>query len=459
MLGNDQEAMTTDNGQRTTDNGNDQIKWDEYLEAVRSCQSIKLEGKIVKVAGIVAEGHGPGLSVGSLCSIKSSEDLNIQAEVVGFKDKRVIIMPFGEMRGIRPGSRIVDINKKPTIPVGDAYLGRVIDGLGRPIDGKGMIRTEKEYPIYGDVLNPLKREIIREATDVGVCSINALLTVGKGQRIAIMSGSGVGKSILMGMIARNTASDVTVIALIGERGREVREFIERSLGEEGLKKSAVIVATSDSPALVRIRGAYLATTLAEYFRDKGLDVILMMDSITRFAMSLREVGLAAGEPPSAKGYTPSVFTQIPKLVERAGTVEEGGSITGIYNVLVEGDDMSEPIADSVRSTVDGHIVLSRNLAYKGHYPAVDVLASISRVMRDVVEPEHLDNAKRMVEVLSTYRDAEDLINIGAYVDGSDPQIDFAKKLIGRINSFLRQDMYQKVTFKESVDGLKALFAD
>jgi len=261
------------------------------------------------------------------------------------------------------------------------------------------------------------------------------------------------------MIARNTASDVTVIALIGERGREVREFIERSLGEEGLKKSAVIVATSDSPALVRIRGAYLATTLAEYFRDKGLDVILMMDSITRFAMSLREVGLAAGEPPSAKGYTPSVFTQIPKLVERAGTVEKGGSITGIYNVLVEGDDMSEPIADSVRSTVDGHIVLSRNLAYKGHYPAVDVLASISRVMRDVVEPEHLDNAKRLVEVLSTYKDAEDLINIGAYVDGSDLQIDFAKKMIGRINSFLRQDMYQKVTFKESVDGLKTLFVD
>jgi len=288
---------------------------------------------------------------------------------------------------------------------------------------------------------------------------NALLTVGKGQRIAIMSGSGVGKSVLMGMIARNTASDVTVIALIGERGREVREFVERSLGEEGLKKSAVIVATSDSPALVRIRGAYLATTLAEYFRDKGLDVILMMDSITRFAMSLREVGLAAGEPPSAKGYTPSVFTQIPKLVERAGTVEKGGSITGIYNVLVEGDDMSEPIADSVRSTVDGHIVLSRNLAYKGHYPAVDVLASISRVMRDVVEPEHLDNAKRLVEVLSTYKDAEDLINIGAYVDGSDLQIDFAKKMIGRINSFLRQDMYQKVTFKESVDGLKTLFVD
>jgi flagellum-specific ATP synthase len=274
-----------------------------------------------------------------------------------------------------------------------------------------------------------------------------------------MSGSGVGKSVLMGMIARNTDADVTVIALIGERGREVKEFIERSLGEEGLKKSVVIVATSDSPALVRIRGAYLATTLAEYFRDKDLDVIFVMDSITRFAMSLREVGLAAGEPPSAKGYTPSVFTRIPKLVERAGTVEKKGSITGIYNVLVEGDDMNEPIADAVRSTVDGHIVLSRTLAYRGHYPAVDVLASISRVMIDIVDPEHLDNAKKLVKILSTYREAEDLINIGAYVDGSDPQIDYAKKMIGKINSFLQQDIYQKVTFKESVARLKGLFVD
>jgi len=435
------------------------IKWDDYFGAINSCQPIKLEGKIAKVAGIVAEGHGPGLSVGSLCTIKDSEDLNIQAEVIGFRDKRVIIMPFGEIRGIKPGSRIVGISGKPTAQVGDAYLGRVVDGLGRPIDGKGIIKKEKEYPIYGKVLNPLKREIIREGIDVGVCSINALITVGKGQRIAIMSGSGVGKSILMGMIARNTAADVTIIALIGERGREVREFIERSLGEEGLKKSVVIVATSDSPALVRIRGAYLATAQAEYFRDKGLDVILIMDSITRFAMSLREVGLAAGEPPSAKGYTPSVFTQIPKLVERAGTVEKRGSITGIYNVLVEGDDMSEPIADSVRSAVDGHIVLSRTLAYRGHYPAVDVLASISRVMRDIVDPEHLDNAKKLVKVLSTYREAEDLINIGAYVDGSDPHIDYAKKMIGKIDSFLQQDINQKVSFKESVAGLKELFTE
>ena len=434
-------------------------RWNKYLESANLCRPIRLVGKIVKVAGIVAEANGPGLSVGSLCDIINSEGRNIKAEVIGFNDKRVIVMPFGEMRGIEPGSRIVDISKRPVVKVGEAYLGRVIDGLGYPIDNKGPIRSEGEYPIYGNVLNPLKRKIIHEVIDVGVCSINALQTLGKGQRIAIMAGSGVGKSVLMGMIARNTSADVTVIALIGERGREVREFIERSLGEEGLKKSVVIVATSDSPALVRIRGAHLATTMAEYFKDKGLDVILIMDSITRFAMSLREVGLAAGEPPSAKGYTPSVFIQIPKLLERAGTVEKKGSITGVYTVLVEGDDMNEPIADSVRSTVDGHIVLSRDLAHRGHYPAIDVLASISRVMQDIIDHEHLDSAKKLIKVLATYREVEDLINIGAYVDGSDPKIDYAKKMIGKINTFLQQDINQKVTFKESVERLKALFAE
>ncbi|OEU70064.1 MAG: flagellum-specific ATP synthase FliI, partial [Desulfuromonadales bacterium C00003093] len=440
-------------------NDNYKIKWDKYFNAANSCQTVRLTGKIVKVAGIVAEANGPGLSVGSLCAIKNSEGLNIQAEVVGFNEKSIIIMPFGEMRGIKPGSQILAISKKPGVQVGEAYLGRVVDGLGRPIDGKGIIRGEKEYPIYADVLNPLKREIIHDVIDVGICSINALLTIGKGQRIAIMAGSGVGKSVLIGMIARNTSADVIVMALIGERGREVREFIEMTLGEEGLKKSVVVVATSDSPPLVRIRGAYVATTLAEYFRDKGLDVILVMDSITRFAMSLREVGLAAGEPPSAKGYTPSVFSEIPKLLERAGTVEKTGSITGIYNVLVEGDDMNEPITDCVRSVADGHIVLTRSLSHKGHYPAVDVLASISRVMKDIIDPEHYDNAKKLIEVLSTYRAAEDLIRIGAYVDGSDPEIDVAKKIIKKINSFLRQDIYQKVSFKESIDRLKDLFED
>jgi len=433
------------------------LDWDKYIEAVSSCRPFKLEGKVVKVAGIVAEANGPGLSVGSLCAIKNSDGQNIQAEVIGFNNQKVIIMPFGEMRGIEPGSRIVDISKKPTVSVGDAYLGRVVNGLGRPIDNKGMLRSQKEYAIYGNIQNPLKRKIIRDPIDVGVRSVNALHTVGKGQRIAIMAGSGVGKSVLMGMMARHTSADVIVIALIGERGREVREFIERNLGEEGLKKAVVVVATSDAPALVRIRGTHLATTLAEYFRDKGLDVLLIMDSITRFAMSLREVGLAAGEPPSAKGYTPSVFIQIPKLLERAGTIEKKGSITGIYNVLVEGDDMNEPVADAVRSTVDGHIVLSRDLAHKGHYPAVDVMASISRVMDDIVDRDHLDKARKLVKVLATYREAEDLINIGAYADGSDPQIDYAKKMIHKINSFLQQDIGQKATLKESVDLLQAMF--
>ena len=411
-------------------------------------------GKIVKVAGIVAEADGPGMSIGSLCSIKNRDGRNMPAEVIGFNDKSVIVMPFGEMRGIEPGSRIVDINKRPTVKVGEAYLNRVVDGLGTPIDGKGAIRANEDYPIYGNVFNPLKREIIHEVIDVGICSINAIHTLGKGQRIAIMAGSGVGKSVLMGMIARHTVADVIVIALIGERGREVREFIERNLGEEGLKKSVVVVATSDSPALARIRGAHLATTIAEYFRDIGLDVVLIMDSITRFAMSLREVGLAAGEPPSAKGYTPSVFMQIPKLLERSGNLEDAGSITGIYTVLVEGDDMNEPVADSVRSIVDGHIILTRDLANKGHYPAVDILSSISRVMFNIVESDHLDMARKLVKVVANYREAEDLINIGAYVDGSDPDIDFAKKMIHKINLFLQQDIHQNISLKDSISRLK-----
>jgi flagellum-specific ATP synthase len=433
---------------------NPKIEFNKYKEALRSCCPIKMGGKIVKVAGIVAEADGPGMSIGSLCSIKNRDGRNMPAEVIGFNDKSVIVMPFGEMRGIEPGSRIVDINKRPTVKVGEAYLNRVVDGLGTPIDGKGAIRANEDYPIYGNVFNPLKREIIHEVIDVGICSINAIHTLGKGQRIAIMAGSGVGKSVLMGMIARHTVADVIVIALIGERGREVREFIERNLGEEGLKKSVVVVATSDSPALARIRGAHLATTIAEYFRDIGLDVVLIMDSITRFAMSLREVGLAAGEPPSAKGYTPSVFMQIPKLLERSGNLEDAGSITGIYTVLVEGDDMNEPVADSVRSIVDGHIILTRDLANKGHYPAVDILSSISRVMFNIVESDHLDMARKLVKVVANYREAEDLINIGAYVDGSDPDIDFAKKMIHKINLFLQQDIHQNISLKDSISRLK-----
>ena len=439
-------------------NSCDEIDWSKYLESIRSTQSILQEGRVVKVTGIVAEANGPGLGIGSLCSIRNIEGQDIDAEVVGFRDNRVIVMPLGELRGVKPGSRIIYKTNKATVHVGDGYLGRVIDGLGRPLDGKGLVTADTEYPVYGKPLNPLKRDIIGDVLDVGIRSINALTTVGKGQRMAIMAGSGVGKSVLMGMIARNTSADVIIIGLIGERGREVREFVEKNLGDEGLKKSIVVAATSDTPALVRIRGTHIATALAEYFRDKGLDVILILDSITRYAMSLREVGLASGEPPSAKGYTPSVFNQLPKILERAGTVEKKGSITGIYTVLVEGDDMNEPIADAVRSITDGHIVLSRALSHKGHYPSVDVLASISRVMNDIVGKDHNDIAREFIRILSTYKDAEDFINIGAYADGSDPEIDHAKNKIHGINSFLQQGINESVSFDESIDRLMRLIS-
>jgi flagellum-specific ATP synthase len=431
--------------------------WEKYLRAVKDCRPMRQEGKVIKAAGLVLEASGPGLCVGSLCAVHTPEGHTVPVEIVGFKQGRVVAMPFGEVKGIKPGSRMVDLNRKSFAEVGKGFLGRVIDGLGCPLDAKGPVLSKVEYPIHGSPLNPLRRGIIHDVLDVGVRSINALATIGKGQRMAIMSGSGVGKSVLMGMIARNTAAAVSVIALIGERGREVREFLEGSLGKSGLQKSVVVVATADASPLVKIRATYLATAMAEYFRDQGLDVILMMDSVTRFAMALREVGLAAGEPPSSKGYTPSVFSEIPKLLERAGYLEAGGSITGIYNVLVEGDDMNEPISDSVRSVADGHIVLSRTLAHKGHFPAVDAMASISRVMKEIVTPEHREWAAKMIKTLAVYREAEDLINIGAYADGSDPEIDFAKKMIGKMNAFLQQGMDEKETFDESLRALKILF--
>lgn len=434
-----------------------EINWSRYIESLDKCRPIRPQGRIIKIAGIIAEANGPGLCIGSLCDIETAPGHVTRAEVVGFKDQKLLLMPFGELRGVKPGSRVIEITSRSTVPVGDGYIGRVVDGFGRPLDGKGEINPDAEYPVHGEVLNPLQRGIISEVMDVGIRAINALITVGKGQRIAIMAGSGVGKSVLMGMMARNTAADVSIIALIGERGREVKEFVEKKLGENGMKKSIVIASTSDTPALIRIRAAYFATALAEYFRDKGSDVLLVMDSVTRVAMSLREVGLAAGEPPTSKGYTPSVFTQMPKLLERAGNIEKKGSITGIYNVLVEGDDMSEPIADAVRSIVDGHIVLSRAISHKGHYPAIDVMSSISRVMKDIVAPDHLDRAREMIKTLAVYKDAEDLINIGAYQSGSDSEIDFAKKMIGQINAFLQQKIDEKAGFDESILRLNQLF--
>jgi flagellum-specific ATP synthase len=365
-------------------------------------------------------------------------------------------MPLGDLGGIGPGSVIIARKSQPIVKVGNDMLGRVVDGMGEPLDGKGPLMLDSEMPLYGKPYNPLKKRRIDEPLDLGIRSINGLLTVGKGQRMAIMSGSGVGKSVLLGMMARHTKADVNVIALIGERGREVNEFLERDLGEEGLKRSVVVTAISDQPSLIRIRGAYLATTIAEYFRDQGLDVLLMMDSITRFAMSMREIGLAVGEPPTTKGYTPSCFAKMPKLLERAGNTSSKGSITGLYTVLVEGDDLTEPVADTVRSIVDGHIVLSRDLAARGHYPAVDILRSVSRVMNDIVDEKHLSAARSIQSMTAVYEEARDLINIGAYVAGNNPEIDNAIGHIDSINGFLKQDINEKAAIEQAVAQMGAI---
>ena len=423
----------------------------KHIASLKDTDPIQVRGKVTNIVGLVVEGHGPGSCMGGMCEIysKGVSD-SIMAEVVGFRDKRVLLMPLGDLGGIGPGSTIIARKSNPSAKVGDELLGRVIDGMGNPLDGKGSLTLGQEMPLYGRTINPLKKKRITEPLDLGIAAINGVLTIGKGPRMAIMAGSGVGKSVLMGMMARHTQADVNVIALIGERGREVKEFIERDLGPEGLKRSVVIAATSDQPALIRIRGAYLATTVAEYFRDKGLDVLLMMDSITRYALSMREIGLAVGEPPTTKGYTPSCFAKLPRLLERAGNTSSKGSITGLYTVLVEGDDFSEPVADSVRAIVDGHIVLSRELAARNHYPAIDILGSVSRVMNDIVSREHMKMARRIVEYKAVYEEARDLINIGAYVAGSNPQIDTAVKHIDAVNEFLRQDIDERVTLEESL---------
>lgn len=435
------------------------IVWDSYFDAVETAPGLNLEGKIVKVIGLIAEGRGVGMSIGSRCLIENEHGGTLAAEVVGFKEERVMLMPYGDTRGIRPGSRIALLDRYPRADVGDGFLGRVVDGMGLPLDGRGPIPEGRQYPLYGTPINPLERRPIRDLMDVGVTAINTMVPLGRGQRVAIMAGSGVGKSVLMGMMTRHTAADVTVVGLIGERGREVKDFVEENLGEAGMRQAVVVAATSDAPPLVRMRGAYLATTLAEYFRDQGKNVLLIIDSITRFAMSSRDVGLAAGEPPTSRGYTPSFFAQIPVLLERAGTVQGKGSITGIYTVLVEGDDLNDPVGDTVRSIVDGHIVLSRKLANRGHYPAVDVLQSISRVMRDVVSQEHLSCRDKAVDTMSTYGDAEDMITIGAYVDGSDPTIDTARKTMPRINELLRQPISDRSPYELGLNRLKAIFAN
>lgn len=427
-----------------------------YIDAVLGASPLRACGVVRKVVGMVLESQGPGIPVGGLCELEG-EERGVLAEVVGFRDQRLLLMPLGEMRGVKPGKRVWEAAAAAEVPVGPNLLGRVIDGLGEPIDRRGPLRPATHYPLYADPLNPMERPVISEPVDVGVRAINACLTLGKGQRIAIMAGSGVGKSTLLGMIARNTTADVSVIALIGERGREVKEFIQRDLGPEGLGRSVVVAVTSDQPPLIRLRGAFMATAIAEYFRDQGKDVVLMMDSVTRFAMAYREVGLAIGEPPTSRGYTPTVFSQLPRLLERAGTKAGAGSITGLYTVLVEGDDMNEPIADAVRSIVDGHVVLDRNLAHQGHYPAIDILASVSRLMKDIAAPGQMQAYQKLIEVVSTYRRAEDLVNLGAYVKGSNPGIDFALEKIDQVNRFLRQEVGEAVSYDESIEQLISLF--
>ena len=429
-----------------------------YHTTLAGINPITRMGRVTKVLGFVVEADGPASRLGSVCNIYPKGGLpRVKAEVFGFRDNRMLLVPLGEIRGISPGNRVVAKERNALAPVGEDLLGRVVDGLGNPIDGKGPISFESAYPIYADPINPLLRKRIDQPLDLGIRAINGVLTVGCGQRMGIFAGSGVGKSVLLGMIAQKTSADVNVIALIGERGRELNDFIQRDLGQEGLKRSVVVVATSDHLPLIRMRGAFVATAIAEYFRDRGKHVMLMMDSLTRFAMAQREVGLAAGEPPTTKGYTPSVFTLLPKLLERAGTSSGGGTITGLYTVLVEGDDMNEPIADAVRSILDGHIVLSRDLATQNHYPAIDILESISRVMIDITAPKHKDCANRLKEILATYRKAEDLINIGAYVAGSNPKIDYAIKMIEKVNGYLKQGIEEKEDLKDCIKSLKGMF--
>lgn len=429
------------------------ISLDKYKKLLDSQSFFQYSGKVSKVVGLTIESEGPETHIGALCHIISHNNRSVLAEVVGFRENHVLLMPIGDMSGIGPGNLVVAANRDLEVGVGQGLLGRVLDGLGNPMDGKGPIDVEKYYPVSNMPPNPMTRPRINQVLPLGVKCIDGLLTVGKGQRLGIFAGSGVGKSTLLGMIARNTKADINVIALIGERGREVRDFLERDLGEEGLKRSVVVIATSDQPALIRLKGALVATAIAEYFRDCGKDVLLLMDSLTRFSMAQREIGLAVGEPPVTRGYTPSVYAAMPKLLERSGTSSKG-SITGLYSVLVDGDDMNEPITDTARGILDGHIVLSRQLAHRNHYPAIDVLASISRLMSDIVDDEQKEYANELRRNLAIYRDAEDLINVGAYVKGSNPDIDKAIRLIKGINEFLTQSTTDRFTYSETVELLK-----
>ncbi|SCP95934.1 flagellar protein export ATPase FliI [Anaerobium acetethylicum] len=414
-------------------------------------------GRVVKIVGLTIESAGPDAKLNDLCRIVADgyEKKYVFAEVVGFKDKKILLMPFDSVEGIGLGCVVENTGHTLSVPVGDDLLGKTLDGLGRPLDGS-EISAAAYYPVEAMPPDPMERAIISEILPLGVKAVDALITVGKGQRIGIFAGSGVGKSTLLGMFARNTKAEINVIALIGERGREVREFIEHDLGPEGMKRSVVVVATSDKPALIRNKAAKTATAIAEYFRDQGKDVLLMMDSLTRFSMAQREIGLASGEPPVTRGYPPSVYAEMPKLLERAGNSDKG-SITGLYTVLVDGDDFNEPITDTARSILDGHIMLSRKLGHKNHYPAIDVLQSISRVMSKIADKQHKTVSGRLKNVLATYNEAEDLINIGAYKKGSNKNIDYAVGKIDQVNEFLKQDVDDKVEFREVIRMLNEIF--
>ena len=428
----------------------------EYL-SLKQKRYYKKLGKVSKVVGLTVESIGPDAKLNDVCQISASEEGKppILAEVVGFRDNRILLMPFEKVDGVGPGSIVENTGDLLRVKVGPEILGNIVDGLGRPIDGS-EIENAEAYSVEAPPPDPMSREIINDILPLGVKAVDGLITVGKGQRIGIFAGSGVGKSTLLGMFARNTKADINVIALIGERGREVREFIERDLGEEGMRRSVVVVATSDKPALIRNKAAKTATAIAEYFRDQGKDVLLMMDSLTRFSMAQREIGLASGEPPVTRGYPPSVYSEMPKLLERAGTSEKG-SITGLYTVLVDGDDFNEPITDTARSILDGHIMLSRKLGHKNHYPAIDILQSISRVMSQIAAREHKQLAGKLKNVMATYNEAEDLINIGAYKAGSNKNIDFAISKIDKVNEFLMQGVDEKFDFEEELQLLAAIF--
>lgn len=429
-------------------------------QSLEKLSTIKVWGKVTRIIGLVIEGFCPAASIGSLCEIfNTTSEKKIFAEVVGFRDGKALLMPLGELRGLGPGSLIRVIRESATIKVGNNLLGRVIDGMETPQDNLPKPNLDEEVELYALPPNPMTRENITEPIDLGVRAINGLLTCGLGQRMGIMAGSGVGKSVLLGMMAKYAHADINVIALIGERGREVREFIERDLGPDGLARSVIVVVTSDQSPLLRMRGAFVATAIAEFFCKQGKNVLLMMDSVTRFAMAMREIGLAVGEPPTTKGYTPSVFATLPKLLERAGRFKGQGSITALYTVLVDGDDITEPVADSVRSILDGHVVLSRSLAAQNHFPAIDILGSASRVMRDIVSPRHLELAGALRSILASYREAEDLINIGAYSKGANKDIDLAIEKISDAKAFLQQQFNETSSMTETLEALGILLSE